>query len=137
MAITRMNSNWIATGLAVPRHFSVLLKALASNRGTVWSARGKTANVAAMWKTTAAAELGAIPSAAWSPMGVSPLAEPVSPRAMARTTYTTVSSTTATASTTRAKLVCRMPRSNMMREITGMLVTAMASAKTRTSAASL
>ena len=49
-----------------------------------------------------------------------------SPMATASTTYSTMSSITATVSTMRANRVCSSPRSSMIREITGMLVTAMA-----------
>jgi len=54
------------------------------------------------------------------------------PSAMARTTYSATSSTTATPSTMRANAVSRMPRSYMIRVITGMLVMAIAVANTRT-----
>ena len=57
-----------------------------------------------------------------------------SPTATARTTYSTMSSITATESTMRANRVPSKPMSCMIREITGMLVTAMAIPKTRTSA---
>ena len=50
--------------------------------------------------------------------------------AMLRRTYTATSSSTATDSTTLENRVPRRFRSAMIREITGMLVTAIASAKT-------
>ena len=59
------------------------------------------------------------------------------PTATASTTYTTTSSMTATDSTIWAKRVLSSPRSSMIREITGMLVTAIASAKTSSRAVRL
>ena len=60
-----------------------------------------------------------------------------SPIATARTTYSTMSSITATDSTMREKRVPSRPTSCMIREITGMLVTATAIPNTRVSAALL
>ena len=84
--------------------------------------------MATTWYAMSAAVPGPIPASDGNPKSA-PVPPWARPSDTARITYKTMSSATATPSTTRANGVSRMPRSCMILEITGMLVTAMAIAK--------